>query len=1266
MKKGSIITWVFLLFTTSQVFGQQWYQAHAPHGRDVSTVVILDKNTLVMGAGSEINESMEDFFITSDYALLCNVYSTGNPTSQVKSIAFADSLQGFAVHYKGKITTTIDGGNLWSIVSVMNNRNFFKVIYRDPNTLLIAGGTQSRDTAVILKSTDGGMNWTNVFYQPGTWLKSLCFIDSLRGFAVGDNSQILSTSDAGNSWTPITTPIAGRNLNSIVFLNSDTGFIAGGLKDSIRTILKTTDGGTIWTVLKDEAGGGLNDIGFLNQTEGYIVGDSATLLKTTDGGMSWSPQTLPNILNDQSLTTITFYKNSLGLIGGRDGLLYIYGNILSPQVTTDSYTRTDSTIATLAARVNTYGSPARCYFVFSDDSSFTSPATGFTEQTITSDSLVYLTSEIKGLNPNKRYYYFFRAENLAGNSLGSILNFNLGIDRYTFQFIQPGARIDTTFLTGVINKIPEPVAITFNYATDILMRNSVNGFPVMVTDTLSDTITASLANLNPYTQYYCRMQGTSLSRHYFSPTVVFTTGEPFQTYGTLQATSVSDSAAVLNGRIEGAQLPGTAYFEYGLDPNLMQQVVYANPAIVKDTLPHLLSYSLTHLVPNTLYYFRLKIQTATGTYYGQSLSFYTSNVSMTFETLPPAQVTGYSASLQGQVNHILLPTALYFKYGTNSLMTDSVFAIPATINDSLQHFIQAPVLHLMPFTTYYYRLVGSTPSGFLYGDIINFQTGNTASSFQTQAASGITFNSANLNGSINKIGLSANLSFEYGTTTALGSTITANPQTVNDTLFHNVSAVLQSLLPNTFYYYRLKGELPGGTTLLGDILPFYTGTNPIPNWDFQFWHQENFLLADHWTFLGNDFERVPGHTGNYALKISNATFAMNGKLIDNAPHPFILGVPFHDRPDSFSVFLNYYLLPGDTGMFFIHLYDNNYNDICTEFHPISGNSGGTFKRLSFPVTYNSGLTPDSMLIIFNCGSIDHTIPHPDDYMIIDDISPVPATQTIFNGDFESWHIFSNYSLDNWNYMKHQLSTDPAIIPAPMVSQAIYYPPSDFAAEIQNVNVGGQWLGGELSNISDDLFSKSGGTPIQVRYQTLNGYYKWFPQNNDTMLIDVQVMSQGQIIGNGRLTQSDSVTSFTPFTIPINYTVNNVIPDTAQIFMRTFNILAYGASTMVVDKLSFDGFTGVPENEVMVWNKSLGISIYPNPTGNRLTIEWNQDIKEKVSLRLVSIDGRMVKSETAFPANKKLLLDLSDLVSGVYFIEVQSGSSRIVRKVVVAK
>lgn len=71
------------------------------------------------------------------------------------------------------------------------------------------------------------------------------------------------------------------NLNEIHFVSDEVGFIIGeqGL------VLKTTDGGLSWHEVPTDVSHNLHTISFANQTTGYING-----LKTTDGGNSWELQ----------------------------------------------------------------------------------------------------------------------------------------------------------------------------------------------------------------------------------------------------------------------------------------------------------------------------------------------------------------------------------------------------------------------------------------------------------------------------------------------------------------------------------------------------------------------------------------------------------------------------------------------------------------------------------------------------------------------------------------------------------------------------------------------------------------------------------------------------------------------------------------------------------------------------------------------------------------------------------------------------------------
>ncbi|MBB5031505.1 RCC1 domain-containing protein [Prosthecobacter vanneervenii] len=94
----------------------------------------------------------------------------------------------------------------------------------------------------------------------------------------------------------------------------------------------------------------------------------------------------------------------------------------------------------------------------------------------------------------------------------------------------------------------------------------------------------------------------------------------------------------------------------------------------------------------------------------------------------------------------------------------------------------------------------------------------------TQAAANISGTSVILNGTVVAANDSMAVSFEYGTTTAYGSTVTATPAQVSNDLPAAVSVPLSGLLPGTTYHYRVNGVNSGGM-LSGDDLTFTTLNN---------------------------------------------------------------------------------------------------------------------------------------------------------------------------------------------------------------------------------------------------------------------------------------------------------------------------------------------------------------------------------------------------------------------------------------------------------
>ncbi len=108
---------------------------------------------------------------------------------------------------------------------------------------------------------------------------------------------------------------------------------------------------------------------------------------------------------------------------------------------------------------------------------------------------------------------------------------------------------------------------------------------------------------------------------------------------------------------------------------------------------------------------------------------------------------------------------------------------------------------------------------------VNLISGGAASTVTTLAATNMGATSATLNGNVNANGSATTVSFDYGTTLAYGTSIAAEPNTVNGNNNTPVSKALSGLAPNTTYHYRVSGHNSGGTTL-GMDMTFTTSSAP--------------------------------------------------------------------------------------------------------------------------------------------------------------------------------------------------------------------------------------------------------------------------------------------------------------------------------------------------------------------------------------------------------------------------------------------------------
>lgn len=154
-----------------------------------------------------------------------------------------------------KILKTTDRGKTWENVSLSGNVDV-QSLYAF-NDKECSAGTWGKGGG-LFQTLEGGKNWQKVLDDKlspnlGLGINSISYVDRKLGWAAGrkfvestdnpkpDTAVLLKTLDGGNSWMKIQTQLKEEEFTYVKFFDENNGWLVGR-----RTIYKSKDGGNSW------------------------------------------------------------------------------------------------------------------------------------------------------------------------------------------------------------------------------------------------------------------------------------------------------------------------------------------------------------------------------------------------------------------------------------------------------------------------------------------------------------------------------------------------------------------------------------------------------------------------------------------------------------------------------------------------------------------------------------------------------------------------------------------------------------------------------------------------------------------------------------------------------------------------------------------------------------------------------------------------------------------------------------------------------------
>jgi len=549
--------------------------------------------------------------------------------------------------------------------------------------------------------------------------------------------------------------------------------------------------------------------------------------------------TITGLKANKTYTIRAFATNSTGTSYGNN-VTFTTLKAGSPTLNTTAVTLIAETTAASGGTITTDGGSAItargvCWS--------TIPGATVTLSTKTTDGngIGSFSSSITGLTGSTTYYVRSYATNTLGTSYGEEIFFTT-----TPKIVVAGVPL---LITNIVTSISYTTAIaggsiTSDGGASISARGvcwSTSAAPTVALSTKTSdgsgigAFTSSITGLSSSTTYYVRAYATNNQGTGYGQEQTFTTVQTsVPTLSTSSVTLISTTTAVSGGNIS---LDGGA----AISSRGVCWSTSATPTISLTTKTSdgtgvgIYTSNLAGLTASTLYYVRAYATNATGTSYGNQVTF-TTSAPVTTPTVPVLVTNAITAissttAVSGGVTTSDGGSTISARgvcWGTTSAPTTSLST--KTSDGTGPGNFTSNISGLTASTTYYVRAYAVNSTGTGYGQELSFTTTALATipALTSTAIASITSTTAVSGGNITTDGGSAVTGRGVCWSISTGATIALSTKTANGTGTGSFTSNISGLTASTTYYVRAYATNAIGTAYGSELIFTTTAQASIP------------------------------------------------------------------------------------------------------------------------------------------------------------------------------------------------------------------------------------------------------------------------------------------------------------------------------------------------------------------------------------------------------------------------------------------------------